>query len=178
MEAFFEAGQRPLGTRGVLEVLLAGEVDFGKEGLCCVVEILVEAGVCDEGPAQRAWCAGRSVLGERSQTRLAENMAAGLTAVRTEVDVETNGAGEAFPVLLLAVQQRTAHDLSLLQLTVQPSLSPPLFPPQTLQSVLLSFAQAVGGWRTYRCWRHFFFFFFFLLLGYAVRDGSPSEEQS
>lgn len=59
----------------------------------------------DEGAAERAGRVGGSVLGERAETRLAEDVSAGLTAVGAEVNVQTNGAGETLSVLLLAVQQ-------------------------------------------------------------------------
>lgn len=65
----------------------------------------MEAGVRDERAAERAGCVRRSVLGERAKTWLAEDVSAGLTAVRAEVDVETDGAGEALSFLLLAVQR-------------------------------------------------------------------------
>lgn len=67
----------------------------------------------DEGAAEGAGRVCRSVFGDCAKTRLAEDVTAGLTAVRAEVDVETHGAGEALPVLPLAVQQGTAHTLSL-----------------------------------------------------------------
>lgn len=65
----------------------------------------VEVGVGDEGAAEGAGCVRRSVLGDGAETRLAEGVTAGLTAVRAEVDVETHCAGEALSVLLLTVQQ-------------------------------------------------------------------------
>lgn len=38
-EVLATAGQRPFDTRSILEVLLAGIVDFWKEGLCGLVEL-------------------------------------------------------------------------------------------------------------------------------------------
>lgn len=67
----------------------------------------------DEGAAEGAGCVCRPVLGDGAETRLAENVAAGLTAVRAEVDVEAHGAVEALSVLLLAVRRQTAGFLSL-----------------------------------------------------------------
>lgn len=102
---FVTAGQRPFCTRSALEILLAGMVHFWEEGLSCLVEIFVEVGMRDQGAAQRAGCVCGSVLGDYTETRLAEHVTAGLTAVRAEVDIETHGAGEALSVLLLTVQQ-------------------------------------------------------------------------
>lgn len=73
----------------------------------------VEVGVWDDGAAEGAGRVRRSVLGDCAETWLAENVSAGLTAVRAEVDVEAHGAGEALPVLLLTVQQRAARTVSL-----------------------------------------------------------------
>lgn len=66
----------------------------------------VVVGVRDEGAAERAGGVCRPVLGNRAETWLAEDVAAGLTAARAEVHVETHGACEALSVLLvlLAVQ--------------------------------------------------------------------------
>lgn len=68
----------------------------------------------DEGAAEGAGRVRRPVLGDGAETRLAENVAAGLTAVWAEVDVEAHSAGEALSVLLLlAVPRQTAGFLSL-----------------------------------------------------------------
>lgn len=73
----------------------------------------VVGGVWDERAAQRAGCVWWPVPGKCAKARLTEDVTARLTAVRAVVDVETHGAGEAFSVLLLTVQQWTSHTPSL-----------------------------------------------------------------
>lgn len=58
-------------------------------------------GVQDEAAAQRAGRVDGSVLGHGAETRLAEDVAAGLTAVRAEEDLQAHGAGETLGVSLL-----------------------------------------------------------------------------
>lgn len=71
----------------------------------------MDVGVRDERAAEGAGRVGGPVLGQRAETRLAEDVSAGLTAVRAEVNVQTHGAGQTFSVLLLTVQQ--CHTLRL-----------------------------------------------------------------
>lgn len=58
-------------------------------------------GVEDEAAAQGAGRVHGSVLGHGAETRLAEDVAAGLAAVRAEEDLQAHGASEAFSVPLL-----------------------------------------------------------------------------
>lgn len=85
------------------ETITVKKVNFlpVKQGLCLLT--LVEAGVGDDGAAQRAGGVGGPVLGERAEAGLAEDVAAGVTAVRTEVDVQTHGAGHGLPVRRLTI---------------------------------------------------------------------------
>lgn len=55
----------------------------------------------DEAAAEGAGCVRGSVLGHGAETRLTEDVAAGLAAVRAEEDVQAHGAGETFGVSLL-----------------------------------------------------------------------------
>lgn len=99
------AGQRPTGTRGVLEVLLSGGPDLREQSPGRLVELSVEAGAADDAAAQRAGRGGGPVLGQRSETRLTEDVSAGPAAVRTEEDVQTHGAGQTVSVHVLRVQR-------------------------------------------------------------------------
>lgn len=58
-------------------------------------------GVQDEAAAQGAGRVDGSVLGHGAETRLAEDVAAGLAAVRAEEDLQAHGAGETLGVSLL-----------------------------------------------------------------------------
>lgn len=73
----------------------------------------VEAGVGDEAAAQRARRVGGPVLGQPAETRLAEDVSAGQTAVGAEEDVQTDGAGQAVSVHVPRVRRTVAAAFSL-----------------------------------------------------------------
>lgn len=66
-------------------------------------------GVHDEAAAQGAGRVHGAVLGHGAETRLTEDVTAGLTAVRAEEDVQAHGAGETFGVSLLLFLLRTVR---------------------------------------------------------------------
>lgn len=67
--------------------------------------------MCDEGAAQGAGGAGRSVLGKGAEARLTEDMATRMAAVGAVVHIKTHCTGVALSALLLAVSQ-TWHTLT------------------------------------------------------------------
>lgn len=92
--------------------------DRRTEPLCCLTKrtlTSVVVGVGDVCAAEGADCVCLSVLGDGPETQLTENVTAGLTAVRAEVDIKADSTGEAFTVgpLLLTVQQQAVCTLSL-----------------------------------------------------------------
>ena len=72
----------------------------------CELRTFLEEHVGDDGAAERAGCAAWTVLGQRAQAGLAEDVATGLAHVGAEVDVQTHGTGVAFALLLILTAQR------------------------------------------------------------------------
>lgn len=66
-----------------------------------MVQFLLEEDVCDGGPAEWAGSVAGAIFGQRPEAGLTEDMAAGVTHVWAEINIQTHSTDEALTLVLI-----------------------------------------------------------------------------